>query len=333
MDPFGVVAISACAAISLEYLVLRCGLHGSFASERWPMASEEHIREIVRLAGIVLDAYETDNGRSKDVTAIADGDGDDYDGAPKNASNIEIGLGNNPHAYAVQLQRGQEREQHQSPRQQQAQRLEQPHSKNLLIADGEGNGGFDKITSPRHGGTQDRAPMMELPEGLGNGLHTYTDHIALEHQGNPNASQELRSASHEIRPLQVDAADSGNGSSVNSGTSEQVAVEGVREQHLCDLAAGSPNTREPCTIRVLKRVSATDTGYLIPPYIIVYDEAANDVCLAVRGMHLYNEHDYLTLLDNRAGRQGLQVRHLHCHSVPAPWPLSIGSTASGRQPK
>ena len=288
MDPFGVVAISACAAISLEYLVLRCGLHGSFASARWPTAKEQQIKEIVRVADIVLDAYETDSRTSNGVTATADGDVDDHDGTPNKAKNPGNGVGDcsQPHA----LQRLQEQEQHPQP-QQRTQSLKQLQSKNLF-PEGEGSEdlGTRSLRFPRHG-----------------------DHTASMQQGSSSVSQELRHATDEIRPLQVDAAGSGNGSCVESRAGERAATEGLRDHRLCNLVAGSPNIREPCTIRVLKRMSATGTGYLIPPYVITYDSAADDVCLAVRGMHLYNEHDYLTLLDSRAGRQGLQVRRLHRH--------------------
>ena len=54
---------------------------------------------------------------------------------------------------------------------------------------------------------------------------------------------------------------------------------------------------------MVKKVSYEETGGHCPSYLVYLDHAAKDVALAIRGLHMGAESDYLNLLDNRRGQQ------------------------------
>jgi len=63
--------------------------------------------------------------------------------------------------------------------------------------------------------------------------------------------------------------------------------------------------------RVIKRVNYEQTQGRAPPYIIYIDHDHKDIVLAIRGLNLYKESDYKTLLDNRLGMQMFDGGFVH----------------------
>ncbi|CAK7339025.1 unnamed protein product [Dovyalis caffra] len=62
---------------------------------------------------------------------------------------------------------------------------------------------------------------------------------------------------------------------------------------------------------VFKRVTYEQTQGRAPPYIIYIDHDHQEIVLAVRGLNLYKESDYKTLLDNRLGMQMFDGGFVH----------------------
>ncbi|KAF9683881.1 hypothetical protein SADUNF_Sadunf04G0060000 [Salix dunnii] len=62
---------------------------------------------------------------------------------------------------------------------------------------------------------------------------------------------------------------------------------------------------------VIKRVTYEQTQGRAPPYIIYIDHDHKEIVLAIRGLNLYKESDYKTLLDNRLGKQMFDGGFVH----------------------
>ncbi|KAJ6287580.1 hypothetical protein OIU78_003937, partial [Salix suchowensis] len=62
---------------------------------------------------------------------------------------------------------------------------------------------------------------------------------------------------------------------------------------------------------VIKRVTYEQTQGRAPPYLIYTDHEHKEIVLAVRGLNLYKESDYKTLLDNRLGMQMFDGGFVH----------------------
>ncbi|KAJ6936054.1 hypothetical protein NC652_010940 [Populus alba x Populus x berolinensis] len=62
---------------------------------------------------------------------------------------------------------------------------------------------------------------------------------------------------------------------------------------------------------VIKRVTYEQTQGRAPPYIIYIDHDHKEIVLAIRGLNLYKESDYKTLLDNRLGMQMFDGGFVH----------------------
>ncbi|KAJ6735153.1 ALPHA/BETA-HYDROLASES SUPERFAMILY PROTEIN [Salix purpurea] len=62
---------------------------------------------------------------------------------------------------------------------------------------------------------------------------------------------------------------------------------------------------------VIKRVTYEQTHGRAPPYLIYTDHEHKEIVLAVRGLNLYKESDYKTLLDNRLGMQMFDGGFVH----------------------
>jgi hypothetical protein len=62
---------------------------------------------------------------------------------------------------------------------------------------------------------------------------------------------------------------------------------------------------------VIKRVTYEQTQGRAPPYVIYTDHENKEIVLAVRGLNLYKESDYKTLLDNRLGMQMFDGGFVH----------------------
>ncbi|KAL9381365.1 hypothetical protein Peur_027022 [Populus x canadensis] len=62
---------------------------------------------------------------------------------------------------------------------------------------------------------------------------------------------------------------------------------------------------------VIKRVTYEQTQGRAPPYVIYTDRENKEIVLAVRGLNLYKESDYKTLLDNRLGMQMFDGGFVH----------------------
>lgn len=67
-------------------------------------------------------------------------------------------------------------------------------------------------------------------------------------------------------------------------------------------------------IKIVKKTSYSETQDRCPPYLIAVDHEAKDICVAVRGLNLARVNEYMTLLDNRKGKQVCDAHRVAAHT-------------------